>query len=242
MVAIPEALKYGFENLRINWNCIVEKIYEMNPDVTLAVIGMFPTTLKTAPGAPDVVLEYDPTALAVEQMIIDYGNKHMIENQAKYGYIYVDTTGTIVEDSHPTVVGHRFIAGRILEELPDARFQYKNDVTIRNVNYKAIEYMTLNGYMSGTSETTFSPDEALTKDVLSNTLNVITGNYDVKDSTDKVTKYDMAFALFKAAKKNDLKGLFAAIKYVFNILVSADNEITRGAGAGMIYSFMDCLK
>ena len=238
MVAIPEALKYGFENLRINWNCIVEKIYELNPDVTLAVIGMFPTTLKTAPGAPDVVLEYDPTALAVEQMIIDYGNKHMIENQAKYGYIYVDTTGTIVEDAHPTVVGHRFIADRILEELPDARFVYTDDVSIRNANYKAIEYVTLNNIMPGTSETTFSPDEPMTKAIMSQAINKITGNYKITDSTDAVSSFDIAIATFTGTKMNSITTFFKAIKFAVDIIVSGDNNITRGEAAGILYSYI----
>ena len=240
--ALPEAAIYAFKNLWANWNYLIEYFYENNPDVTLVVVGMFPTYFKTEPGAPDVVAQPDIFGKTLEDAMIALGNKHMIEKQPEYGYIYVDTYGTICEICHPTVAGHRFIADRILEELPDKRFQYKNDVTIRNADYKAIEYMTLNGYMAGTSADTFSPDEALTKDVLSKALNAITGSYDVKDSTAKVTKFDMAFSLFKAAKKNDLKALFAATKYVFNVLISADMEITRGAGAGMVYDFMDCLR
>ncbi len=239
MVALPEALNYAFSNLRKNWNYIVEYIYENNPDVTLVAVGMFPTTLKTAEGAPDVVLEYDPMALEVEQMIIDFGNKHMVDNIEKYGYIYVDTAGTVCETSHPTAGGHRHIANRILEELPDARFAYSADVSIRNPQYKAIEYMTLGGYMSGTSETAFSPDEALTEDVLTAALQKITGSGETSDSTAKVTKLSLASAVFKSAEKKSITDFFEALKFAFGILTTGDSTITRAEGAEILYSFIN---
>ena len=239
MVALPEALNYSFSNLRKNWNYIVEYIYENNPDVTLVAVGMFPTTLKTAEGAPDVVLDYDPMALEVEQMIIDFGNKHMVDNIEKYGYIYVDTAGTVCETCHPTAGGHRFIADRILEELPDARFAYSADVSIRNPQYKAIEYMTLNGIMSGTSETAFSPAEALTEDVLASALGKITGSGETSDSTAKVTKFSLASAVFKSAEKKSITDFFAALKFALGILTTGDSKITRAEGAEILYSFIN---
>lgn len=238
-VALPEAMNYAFANLRTNWNWIVEYIYENNPDVTLTVVGMFPTTLKTAEGAPDVILDYDPMALEVEQMIIDFGNKHMVENQEKYGYVYVDTAGTVCELSHPTVAGHRFIADRILEELPDARFSYCEDVSIRTPKYKAIEYMVLNGIIDGTSETAFSPDDALTEDVTTKALNKITGNCDISDSTANVSKIKFAVNLFKCAEKKDITTFFNALKFAFNVVTTGDSKITRAEGAEILYSFIN---
>ena len=161
MPALVEAFKYGFSNLYENWEYIIEYIYENNPDVTIAVVGMFPTYLKTEEGKPDEVNEPDDIARMVEDAIIAFGNKHMIDNQEKYGYIYVDTAGTIVELSHPTVAGHRHIADRILEALPDARFPY-TDVPVKSAEYKAVEYMYFNGLMKGVDETTFGADEKIT--------------------------------------------------------------------------------
>lgn len=238
IVALPEALNYAFSNLRKNWEYIVEYIYENNPDVTLTVIGMFPTTLKTAEGEPDVILEYDPLALEAEQKIIDFGNKHMVDNIEKYGYIYVDTRGTVCELSHPTIAGHRFIADKIFEALPDARFQYSEDVSIRNQYYKAIEYLTLNGIMEGTSETAFSPDEALTKADFTKALCNITGNCEVTDSTDKVSKAELAFTLFKAAQKKDFDSFIDAVKFAFDVITTGDSTITRAEGAGLLYTFV----
>ena len=178
-------------------------------------------------------------ALEVEQMIIDFGNKHMVDNIEKYGYIYVDTAGTVCETSHPTAGGHRHIANRILEELPDARFAYSADVSIRNPLYKAIEYMTIGGYMSGTSETAFSPDEALTEDVLASALGKITGNGETSDSTAKVTKFSLASAVFKSAEKKSITDFFAALKFALGILTTGDSKITRAEGAEILYSFIN---
>lgn len=239
IVALPEAMNYAFSNLRTNWNWIVEYIYENNPDVTLTVVGMFPTTLKTAEGEPDVILEYDPMALEVEQMIIDFGNKHMVENQEKYGYIYVDTAGTVCELSHPTVAGHRFIADRILEELPDARFSYCEDVTIRTPKYKAIEYMALNGIIDGTSETTFSPDDALTEDVMTKALSEIAGNCEISESTANVSKIKLAVNVFKCAEKKDLTTFFDVLKFAFNIITTGDSKVTRAEAAEILFSFIN---
>ena len=236
--ALPEAAIYAFSNLWENWNYLVEYIYENNPDVTLVVVGMFPTYYKTEKGAPDIVSEPDPIAKAFEDAMISLGNKHMIENQDKYGYIYVDTYGTTVETCHPTVAGHRFIADRILEELPNARFQYTDDVTIRTLNYKAIEYMAVNGIMEGTSDTTFSPDDNLTKDVLSKALNKITGDYKITDKTGNVSKLYLASTLFNSIEKNSIASFINAIKFTFNVLTSGDSKITRAEGAGILYSYV----
>ncbi|MBQ7295884.1 MAG: hypothetical protein IJW86_06790 [Clostridia bacterium] len=236
--ALPEAMTYAFSNLRENWNWIVEYIYENNPDITLVVVGMFPTYYQTPEGEPDNVAQPNAAKMFVEDTIIDYGNKHMVENQDKYGYIYVEPKDVIVEDSHPTVAGHRTITEYILAALPDARFTYE-DVLLRNPQYKEIEYMTVNGYMSGTTATTFSPDDALTKDVLSTALNKITGSYEITDSTSEVSKLEMAIAVFGAAEKNDISSFFKAIKFAIEILTTGDNKITRAEGAEILYSLIN---
>ena len=235
--ALPEAAYYAFSNLRKNWDWIVDYIYEVNPDVTLVVVGMFPTYLKTEEGAPDVVTGPDPVSKVFEDAMIGLGNKHMLDYQDDYGYIYVDTTGTVVETCHPTVAGHRHIADRILEELPDARFKHTADVSIRNANYKAIEYVTVNDIMEGTTETTFSPDERLTKDVLSKALNKLTGDYKITDKTDKVTKLSLASAIFKSVEKKSIASFINAFKFTFNVITTGDSKITRGDAAAILYSY-----
>ena len=236
-VALPEAMKYAFSNLRANWEYIIEYIYENNPDVTLVVVGMFPTYYQTPEGEPENIAQPNALKKLVEDTIIDYGNKHMVDNIEKYGYIYVDTYGTVVETAHPTVAGHRYVADRILAELPDARFQFSADVSIRNANYKAIEYVTINGIMSGTTADTFSPDEALTKADLTKALNNITGTFRVSDSTKAVNKLTVASDVFKSVEKKSIMTFFKSLEFALEIITSGDSKITRAEGAEILYSY-----
>lgn len=236
--ALPQALAYGYGTLMENWDIMIQDIYNLNPDVTLVVVGMYAATLTTEKDAPDVVIEAAPLKTYAEQLIIDFGNKPMIDSQSKFGYIYVDTTGTIVEVSHPTVAGHRHIADRILEALPDARFPY-TDVPVNTPYYQAVEYMYFNDIMAGTSETTFSPDDALTKAQLSETLNKLTGNYKVSDSTSEVTAFEFALTLFNSAEKKGIMSLFRQLIFAVKIMFSASgfDTITRADAAVKLLEF-----
>ena len=234
---LPEAAYYAFSNLNKNWEFIIEYIYENNPDVTVVAVGMFPTYLKTEEGAPDVVTGPDPVSKMFEDAMISYGNKHMIDNQEKYGYVYVDTTGTVVEVCHPTKAGHRHIADRILEELPDARFSF-SDVSIRASYYKATEYMYLNGFMNGISETAFGADAKITKAELSEILNNVTGTYAVTDSTDEVTNLNLSKALFNLSGDASFVDMFKFFVSAVKLVLSGNafKTVTRAEAAVEIYN------
>lgn len=236
MDTLPQAIDYAFKTLNENWGHIIEDIYALNPDVTLVVVGMFNTTLSTEEGAPDVVAEPDPMAVAVEQLMIDNGNKPMVENEDKYGYIYVDTTGTIVETSHPTVAGHRHIADRILEALPDARFPY-TDVSVNSPAYKAIEYMYFNDLMTGTDAETFNPDAEITKAEFSQVLNKVTGDYAVSESTSGVTLLELKATVLSLNRSTSILYFFSDLLSLFELIMSGDafNKVTRAEAALEIY-------
>ena len=237
MIALPEAMNYAFSNLRENWNYIIEYIYEKNPDVTVMAIGMFPTYYQTPKGEPENVAQPNDMKMMVEDSIINYGNKHVVDNIDKYGYIYVDTFGTVVEDSHPTVAGHRFIADRILAELPDARFPY-TDVPVTSNAYKAVEYMYFNNLMKGVDATTFGADEKITRAELSEVIRNIKGDYDVTDNTSEVTKLKLSSTLYKASAKSGISGFFNYVADMFKLLISfeAFKTVTRAEAALAIYN------
>ena len=233
---LSRALIYAFKTLNENWGHIIEDIYAMNPDVTLVVVGMFVTTYKTEPGTPDIVPEPDPLAVEVEQMIIDFGNKPMVDNQEKYGYIYVDTAGTVVETCHPTVAGHRHIADRIFEALPDARFPY-TDVAVNSSYYQAVEYLYFNDLMKGVDETTFGADTKITKAELSEVLNRISASYEVTDSTKEVTNLELCSSLHKASGKSGLVEFINYLASMVKLLFSGVGfkTVTRAQAALEIY-------
>ncbi|MBQ8210497.1 MAG: SGNH/GDSL hydrolase family protein [Clostridia bacterium] len=213
LAIMPKAIEYAFSTLNENWPIIVEDIYALNPDVTLVAVGMFNTTLSTPEGEPDNVAEPDPLAVMVEQMIIDYGNKPMIENQEKYGYIYVDTTGTIVETSHPTPAGHRHIADRILEALPDARFDL-TDVKVSDSEYKAVEYMYINGYMTASANKTFNGDAKITKDEYSATLKALGSAIPAIGINNRVSVFELKLATFLLTQD---KSMTDVLEFIYEI-------------------------
>ena len=237
LAIMPKAIEYAFSTLHENWPIIVEDIYKLNPDVTLVAVGMFNTTLSTPEGEPDNVAEPDPLAVKVEQMMIDTGNKPMIDNQEKYGYIYVDTTGTIVETAHPTASGHRHIADRILEALPDARFPY-TDVPVNSGAYKAVEYMYFNNLMDGKDATTFGADDKITMAELSAVLNKVTGTYEVSSSSSTITNIKLNSILNNAAGKNGFIDFFKNIISAIKLILSGTGfkAATRADAALAVYN------
>ena len=211
--AIPEAVMYGFGTYKENWDYLIQDIYDLNPDVTLVVVGMYSSKYSTTKEAPDVVIESEPLKAYVEQMIIDYANQTMIASKEKFGYIYVDTAGTIVEVSHPTVAGNRHIADRILEALPDARFDL-TDINASNDNYKAVEYMYINGLMDGTADKKFNGDAAMTKADFTAFISNFNAAYPASTSTKAVTLLEVKLAAFFTAENKTINDLFNIFKFI----------------------------
>ena len=237
--AIPEAVMYGFGTYKENWDYLIQDIYDLNPDVTLVVVGMYSSKYSTTKEAPDVVVESEPFKAYVEQMIIDYANKTMIESKDKFGYIYVDTAGTIVEVSHPNVAGNRYIADRILEALPDARFDL-TDINASNDNYKAVEYMYLNGLMNGTADKKFNGDAAMTKADFSALMSNFSSAYPASTSTKAVTLLEVKLAAFITAENKTINDLFNIFKYFAQAFSTNTvfTTATRTQVAAELYSYI----
>lgn len=236
LTILPRALKTGFDNFFENWNHVIEDIYALNPDVTLVVIGMFDNMVQnqeTADKNEEALIK-----LSLSQAIVDYANTPMREGAEKYGYIFIDPVGTVCEQNHPSTAGHRFIADKILEALPDMNFPY-TDVDKSSAEYKDIEYLYQNGYMDGVSLTEFAPGENLTKAQLKSTLNKITGKSDeisVEDTEKTVSRLDMAKSVLSAASgkglKSYIKAFFLAIDIILDTgITGMGSTVTRGEAA-----------
>ena len=126
---LPSALSYGLGNFYINWDIMIQDIYDLNPDVTLMVLGMSDNSVKGKyfgyngeegePISTDAVTQSEVVKTIVD-FIMTVGNTPMIEGEEKFGYIYVDTAGTTYVESHPDADGHIYIANKIIEALPSA--------------------------------------------------------------------------------------------------------------------------
>ncbi len=127
VATLPQALSYGLGNFYKNWDIMIQDIYDLNPDVTLMVIGMSDNSLKGKyfgyngeEAKPINAESTEPSAVVttIVDFIMSVGNGPMIEGEEKFGYIYVDTAGTTYVESHPDADGHVYIANKIIEALP----------------------------------------------------------------------------------------------------------------------------
>ena len=241
---LPQALNEGLTNYFVNWNYMIEDIYALNPDVTLLVIGMFDNSLQD-PDSPHVSTDggVDTTNVlgSLGQTIIDVANIPMIEGAKKYGYTFVDTTGTLCEEHHPSRTengGHRFIADRILEALPDTSFPY-TDVDKASKEFNAVEYLTRNGIMEGVTETTFAPDEKITSAQLEKALFAITGEEGLASKSESsVSRISLAFAMYRASSaiNSGIMGFAKSVSLLLTVMfeegpVGFGSTVTRGEAA-----------
>lgn len=252
---VPAALNYGLSNFYINWDIMIQDIYDLNPDVTLMVLGMSDNSIKGkhydyngVTGEPVVAegTEEDPTKAQIMNTIIDFimgvGNAPMIEGAKKFGYTYVDTDGTTYVDSHPDADGHIFIANKIIEALPDAEVSKKfDDVKPGHKYYNDIEYVLLNGIMEATSETTFSPDDTLTDGQLAAAFNAMNGTDNSTSSDSKTSVMKLAVSIMTNGAKKGFIGFFKS--FALGCKVLTDNgyrmaaSVTRGQAAKYFRAF-----
>ena len=246
---LPEALKHGLGGFYENWDIMIQDIYDLNPDVTLMVLGMSDNAVKGnyydydgVVGGPvkGETTEEDATKDQLMSIIISFvmgiGNKPMIDGAKKFGYIYVDTAGTTYVDSHPDAAGHVHIANKIIEALPDPAVSHKfTDATPGHKNYKEVMYVVSNGIMSATSDTTFSPDDVLTKGQLNEAMNAIVGSKNATDSTDEVTVFELAATIFFNSVRKGIAGVIKGIEILYelvnNNIMNLGDTVTRGQAA-----------
>ena len=127
VATLPSALSDGLSNFYKNWDIMIQDIYDLNPDVTLMVLGMSDNSVKGKyysyngeegePISTDTVTQSEVVTTIVD-FIMTVGNTPMIEGAEKFGYTYVDTAGTTYVESHPDADGHVYIANKIIEALP----------------------------------------------------------------------------------------------------------------------------
>ena len=131
VATLPSALSYGLGTFYENWDIMIQDIYDLNPDVTLVVLGMSDNSVKGKyygyngeEGQPipvDEATQSDAVKMIVD-FIMSVGNGPMIDGEEKFGYIYVDTAGTTYVETHPDADGHIYIANKIIEALPSVTY------------------------------------------------------------------------------------------------------------------------
>ena len=181
-VGIPELIKnivVGFNQFKANLDVITDIIYELNPDVTLMVMGTInpQVQIPIVDGFPITFTKLDFTPFIADYL--QYGCK----NAYKYHYVetieaispysdyssllaYYQSDRDCYDVDHPNAEGHRYIKDQIMNALPETQFI---DID-GNSEYASIVKAYNKGYMIGDGGVYFQPNTNVTRAELADVL------------------------------------------------------------------------
>ena len=129
--ALTTTLNKTYKQFTVNYSAVIDKIYEINPDVTVVAVGVY-NPFKDLRISSDSQLDLS----AITAPVVAAINTHINSLKLTYSnYYYADIVGTPTypmnyDDQyfweyfnlkmHPTIEGHKFIAEKIFDALPTA--------------------------------------------------------------------------------------------------------------------------
>ena len=191
LMAVVTATFYkAYDQFVVNFDAVMEKIYEINPDITVVGVGVF-NPFKHFRLSADNQLDISAAAAPLVMAI----NSHIKSFESKYdNFYYADVVGTETYDMnyddryfweyfglkvHPTIAGHEYMAQQILDALPEREPLPFTDVPEDAWYYDELYYVYAHGIMKGTTQTTFSPDATSTRAQVVTVLYRLAGSPDV---------------------------------------------------------------
>ncbi len=261
-LAVPEFMKnmmVGLEQFKINYNVITDKIYELNPDVTVMVMSMCSPMGKmplykggkelgsVINGGTELINNYLKSGCKnaykytyVDEMDIDSPYQNF---DSLIDYALADKGDNYPDVNHPNASGHKYIADQFMAALPETQFIDIADAK----NYNAIVRLYNAGIMIGDGAVNFNPDTEVTGKQLAYALYRLAGNKkssytDVKKwctknnilSLDKVentklTETQVAAAVKAYAKKTGNKTYYSS---------KGTSTVNRDTLAGILVNYL----
>ena len=188
----------AYDQFAENYDAVIEKIYEINPDITVVAVGVF-NPFKHFRLEEGSGLDISAIALPIVSAI----NNHLKLLSYKYdNFSYADVVGTETYDMnyndryfwqyftlkvHPTIAGHEYMARQILSALPARGALPFTDVPADAWYYDELYYAWYNGLIKGTTETTFDPAATTTRAQLVTVLYRMAGSPNVSGLTEPFT-------------------------------------------------------
>lgn len=169
-----QGMAEGYQNFMRNWECIMDDLYSINPDMTLVVVGMYnplKTTKLTDASLVTIGRAFDMISAAMNTYMKQgskYSNRYLFVNvsQTEIYDLPSFTNGMFMDMLlgmvHPTINGHRFIANQILNTLPVESDSYESIAPmIREPSYLTTDDHV--PYISGYPDGTFRPGSEATR-------------------------------------------------------------------------------
>lgn len=194
---LVDSLCKAYAQFEVNYKAIMDKIYELNPDITVIGVGVFnPFTYFRLSSDLDIDISAiaQPTINKINRLIKSYDGGEL-------EFYYADVVGTETYSMsyddryfweyftlkvHPTLAGHRFMAQQILSVVPEAELPF-TDIPDTYWCYNEVKYCYNNGLMKGVTSTTFEPDSVMTRGMVASVLYRINGSPDVSGLTHPFT-------------------------------------------------------
>ena len=196
-LAFANGLAQGYRNFVENWDPIIRKIYEVNPDVTLVVVGTYnpmKTTKLTDASEVTIGRAFD-TICRQLNTYMQHGSRYAGK------YLYADVWDTEIYDLpavtdetfllnmmtnvHPTEAGHQYMAEQILKVLPERSDEPQpvKELPFKDVAkdwaYDDIFYAWEHGLMNGKDADIFDPDGTTTRAEFATVLYRLAGSPEV---------------------------------------------------------------
>lgn len=190
-----QGMMEGYRNFTKNWECIMEDLYSINPDMTLVVVGMY-NPLKTTKLTDASLI----TVGRAFEMISVAMNTYMKQGSRYSGqYRFADVSRTEIYDLpsftngmfmdmllgmvHPTINGHRFIANQILNVLPVESNTYES-IAPASRDPRCLNAENHTPYISGYPDRTFRPGNAATRAEVASMISVLLKEHPANAASD----------------------------------------------------------
>ena len=238
-------LTIAYNQFIINYEAVIEKIYEINPDITIVGVGVF------NPFEYTKISDSSLTSLrAVTAPTTAMINTYIRSYELKYdNFYYADVVGTETYEqnvrdtyfsdyftvkAHPTLAGHRYMAEQILSVLPERGTLPFTDVPSDAWYYDELYYAWYNGLINGTSATTFEPAATTTRAQAVTVLYRIAGSPNVSGLTEPFTDVSDSHWAHDAivwAYQNAIVNGYTATTF------GPDDGLTRGQFVAIMYRY-----
>ncbi len=233
------------EQFEDNYDALMAKIHELNPDITVVAVGVF-NPFKNFRLSDGSILDLSGLAAPIVRSV----NSHIKSLSYKYdNYYYADVVGTetypmnyndryfweyFALKVHPNLEGHQFMAQQILGALPERGTLPFADVPADAWYYDELYYAWFHGMVKGTGEDTFSPNATSTRAQAATMLYRIAGEPDVSGLAEPFSDVADNFwgrdAVIWGYNEGVIKG-FTATTF------GPDAELTRAQFVTMLYRY-----
>lgn len=240
--AVLAQMNMGLDNLKVNFPQIIEKLRSVNQTGQIVVVGMY------NPYRSMTLTDKDMIKVGkLGDLLVNTINEFYKSNAEELGYIYVDVTGTetfadvngmalqngLGEDAHPTEKGHAFMAKRILDEIPV--ILPFTDVSGDAWYNDAVDYCYRNSLMLGVDETTFAPNDLMTRAMAVTVIYRIAGSPEVEGTLpfNDVDEGSWYYDALKWAYQNNIVKGYSSTKFAPN------SNVLRQDFVAMLYRFAE---